>query len=553
MLKDFFPEGYTPNAPQEFILGEIDKALVAKKKFILINAPTGSGKSFISKTVANLSSLAKAEFVNSVKPSCRWGNLVQCGELSFGTAVLTCTKSLQDQYYDLFREGSVLKGKANYRCGEDNTLWCDLGKCALDDSRKDECWKDRVCPYLNARFNAACNQCSFYSYSMFLSLPDFVKWKDFIVCDEASELEDVIVSEYTLEVDLVELMKYLGGSLPVVPDEGSGDTLYFRWLKDAHGAIEAAIREMTSPLEGRKKKKKLTKDEKRKLGYLMVAESDFKKTVEVWDETEWFKIHKEDGTVTFMPYQVDHLAHHFFKYGKTVILMSATIVNPKKYAKTLGIDDYYFIDAPSLMDPGRAFITPYEEEFRPNYRNKNLLIPRMAEVAAQLCEAFPGKKGIIHSNSFDIQRMMQNVLGLEGRYLFRRAGYSNEQLMELHRTTSEPTVLVSPSMTHGVDLKGHLGEFQIIMKAPYPNLGDPRVKRKFEEDKEWYVDKMLSTLVQACGRCNRSVDDLSITFILDRNAYDQLVLNRAKLPAYFNERLTPQAAARFKEFAKELM
>lgn len=532
-------------------MGEIDRALDMGKKFIIINAPTGSGKSFISKTIANHSSLAKKEYVAALRPSCRWALLAQSGEYSFGAAVLTCTKSLQDQYRAMFEDGSVLKGKINYHCAEDSGLLCDMGRCVFEDGLRDICWKQRKCPYYNARYDAACNQCSFYSYSMFLSLPDFVKWKDFIVCDEASELEDVIVGEYTLEVNLVELMKHVGPSVPIVPDEGSSDNLYYRWMKDTHAAVDSVLRDITSSMESGKRKKKLNKDEKRRLAFLMRAERDFKKTLDVWDETEWFKIHRDDGCIVFMPYQVDKLAQHFFKYGKTVILMSATIVNPKKYAEILGIKDYHFIDAPSPMDPGRAFITPHPREFRPNYRNKNALIPVMADEAKRICESFPDKKGIIHSNSFDIQRMIQNVLGIEGRYIYRRAGYSNEQLMEMHKTTRQPTVLVSPSMTHGVDLKGDLGEFQIIMKAPYPNLGDPRVKRKFDEDREWYVDKMLSTLVQACGRCNRSVDDLSITFILDRNAYDQLILNRKKLPAYFNERLGAAAGERFKALVAE--
>lgn len=535
-------------------MGEIDRALDMRKRFIIINAPTGSGKSFISKTIANYSSLAKKQYVAMLCPSCRWALLAQTGEYSFGTAVLTCTKSLQDQYQMMFKDGSVLKGKINYRCAEDNGLLCDMGRCIFEDGLRDECWKSHSCPYYQARLDAACNQCSFYSYSMFLSLPDFVKWKDFIVCDEASELEDVIVGEYTLEVNLVELMKHVD-SMPIVPDEGSSDTLYFRWMKETHAAVESALRELTSSMEGKKdgKKKKLSKEDKHRLAFLLRAEGDFKKTLEVWDETEWFKIHRDDGCIVFIPYQIDKLAQRFFRYGKTVILMSATIVNPKKYAQILGIEDYHFIDAPSPMDPGRAFITPHPKEFRPNYRNKNAVIPMMAEEAKRICESFPDKKGIIHSNSFDIQRMIQNVLGIDGRYIYRRAGYSNEQLMEIHKTTKEPTVLVSPSMTHGIDLKGHLGEFQIIMKAPYPNLGDPRIKRKFDEDREWYVDKMLSTLVQACGRCNRAVDDLSITFIMDRNAYDQLILNRAKLPAYFNERLGKAAGEQFKGLLAEKM
>jgi Rad3-related DNA helicase len=91
-------------------------------------------------------------------------------------------------------------------------------------------------------------------------------------------------------------------------------------------------------------------------------------------------------------------------------------------------------------------------------------------------------------------------------------------------------------MTHGVDLKGDLGEFQVVMKAPFLPLNDERVKRKFENDKEWYSDAMLSTLIQMCGRCNRTASDYSETYILDGLILDAVLRNKEKLPKYFLER-----------------
>ena len=91
-------------------------------------------------------------------------------------------------------------------------------------------------------------------------------------------------------------------------------------------------------------------------------------------------------------------------------------------------------------------------------------------------------------------------------------------------------------MTHGVDLKGKLGEFQIIMKAPYLPMSDDRIKMKFEYDKVWYNNSMLSTLIQMCGRCNRLPDDYSVTYILDSNVLRAVKQNINKLPNYFLDR-----------------
>ena len=50
-----FPLGATPNDAQDYIISEIEEALSQGKKFIIINAPTATGKSYIAKTIANFS------------------------------------------------------------------------------------------------------------------------------------------------------------------------------------------------------------------------------------------------------------------------------------------------------------------------------------------------------------------------------------------------------------------------------------------------------------------------------------------------------------------
>ena len=55
-------------------------------------------------------------------------------------------------------------------------------------------------------------------------------------------------------------------------------------------------------------------------------------------------------------------------------------------------------------------------------------------------------------------------------------------------------------------------------------------------DFNWYTNKMLISLVQACGRGIRSKDDHCITYILDGSIYDAVVNNKNKLPKYFIDR-----------------
>jgi len=119
-LLDSFPDGYTPNSSQVKLLKNIDQAFKDGHKFIVCNAPTGSGKSFISKTIGNVADHSTKEFRDLINHYLAYRKTHGGGyayeddcndEASFGCTALTITKALQDQYKEIFEDIEVLKGK----------------------------------------------------------------------------------------------------------------------------------------------------------------------------------------------------------------------------------------------------------------------------------------------------------------------------------------------------------------------------------------------------------------------------------------------------------
>ena len=98
-------------------------------------------------------------------------------------------------------------------------------------------------------------------------------------------------------------------------------------------------------------------------------------------------------------------------------------------------------------------------------------------------------------------------------------------------------MLLSPSMTTGVDLKDDLSRFQIVVKMPFSSLADPRIKKKSTINSNWYTCQMLKTLIQACGRSTRSVDDFSATYILDSSFKYWVTRYKKWLPESFLKRI----------------
>ena len=94
---------------------------------------------------------------------------------------------------------------------------------------------------------------------------------------------------------------------------------------------------------------------------------------------------------------------------------------------------------------------------------------------------------------------------------------NREEVLKFHKTSKNPTVLLSPSMTEGIDLADDAGRFQIMCKVPFPYLGDKVILKRMEKDKDWYDYQTVKTVVQAFGRSVRHEDDYAISYILDRD------------------------------------
>jgi Rad3-related DNA helicase len=158
-------------------------------------------------------------------------------------------------------------------------------------------------------------------------------------------------------------------------------------------------------------------------------------------------------------------------------------------------------------------------------------------MALKICDAHKGEKGLIHTHTNNITEKFKMKARNNPRFIFREAGSTNENIIEDHKKRlDEDTILVSPSLDTGVSLDDDLGRFQIIIKAPYLPLGSKRIKKQFDKNPQYYGMKMLDTLIQMSGRCTRSKEDHSVTYILDGSAVKAITTNKKYLPKYFLER-----------------
>ena len=141
--------------------------------------------------------------------------------------------------------------------------------------------------------------------------------------------------------------------------------------------------------------------------------------------------------------------------------------------------------------------------------------PKMAKVITKLLGHHSGHRGIIHTQSYALAEYLVESIG--SNRLILPKGPDKDKIVKdyLENDSYTDKVLISPSMTEGIDLHGDLGRFSIICKAPFASLGDPFVKKRSSVDRNWYQIETLRKFIQSCGRVTRSESDVSSTYVLD--------------------------------------
>jgi ATP-dependent DNA helicase DinG len=228
-------------------------------------------------------------------------------------------------------------------------------------------------------------------------------------------------------------------------------------------------------------------------------------------------------SIEFNPVFIRQYAHDkYFRLGNINIIMSATILDYKKLAFNLGFDlsevGYIKVDPVFPAENNKVFLLKVvdlslwkfdtQQDIEDLYR-------QVTEKIDLLLDLHPIDKGIIHANTNEICKYIHQFTRHKNRILTHNTANRNEILMH-HKESLDPKVLCSPSMTEGVDLPDDQSRFQIIVKIPYAYLGDARVRKRMDLDKDYYDLNAAIIAIQAIGRSVRSYNDFAVTYIIDK-------------------------------------
>lgn len=532
----YFPFA-TANPGQKEAIFVAVKSIFQGYGHVIIEAPTGTGKSVIATTIHNV--------LRSFDPT-------------FRTSITTATKNLQAQYQRTPKADIYdLMGKTNYKC----PIGCgpyNSPACRKTVAQK-KCTPKHSCPYVIRRMEwtqkaalRSTNNSFMIEACTEIICTDATR-SDLTILDESHKVEDHLLDHTTVKIDERDLhqVSQLYGDLEIVDkareylsalDEFEVGTVIRVQgrFREALIQLARAISEAHERLKGAVEKAKERGVEAPAIIYETISElQGIEDKAKLFTDTESSCVIYQEKDVsglsaTIKPvFAADVSEFGLFRKGDHHVHMSATICGIEEYARALGIKngDYKAIqiDNPIPIENRPIHVVPVVKMTGGLDEQKlNILVHNIDKII----DSHAGENGIIHTVSYNLAEK-----------IFERSRHKKKMLvsgkvrdiMDALDSGSGQRVILSPSIEEGVDLKGNLSRFQIIAKVPYGFLGDPLVKLRSERYPSSYARTTILRIVQACGRSVRGVDDWAQTYILD-SAFDSLLTRNSELfPEWFKE------------------
>lgn len=486
----------------------IEFVLNSDKKYVVLNAPTGVGKSLCALALANI--------------------------MNERTYIVVGTKNLQDQYELEFASLGVrtIKGKSNFPCVIEPGLTAEHCKFEALTGNARSCPAYKQCPYFVQRDEAKKSRIVIMNYAYFIPALNYTEgWgrAGLLVFDETDTAEGWLANAVKIRFsyrDFSEFgLRFPGSSqdeVRVILDELgkiAGDRLVDLKKKKTEEATQVELQQI-------KKCKSL-------LSRLKLFHENY--------EVDWIFTHSADRDQRFWfvewePVWAKKFGQMLWSHGDKVVFMSATPGAKDEFCFKLGLNpeevDYIEVPSPFAIENRKIVYWPVADMSMKYFEsNKRQLLTAIDSIIEERLD----QKGIVHCTSYSMAKDIARMSKFAPYIILTDVEDNKTETLARFKKSNPPAILVSPSFTRGVDLPDDDARYAIIAKVLYPDLGEERVRRRLEERPSWYPAQTCDNIVQASGRIVRSSTDWGTTFILDTQFERLFHQNQNLLPFWFLE------------------
>ncbi len=454
----------------------IRAVLKSKAKTVVVQAPTGTGKTAVA------------------------GGVMRMDERR--SIILTATKGLQDQYAALGPWLNDIRGMNNYAClaardefvdrypsrAYAHKVACDRGLCRINL----QCTlKDRGCLYFDAYRNAVGRNYVSTSYAYYFA--SLLHGRGLgasarIIGDEGHAIEEQLALATQIRVPASEV-RQAPRTIAKWRQWAEAELNTLRIKVDARG-------EMEDKLHVKTREERLTA---------------LRRLDDAW------AVERTELGYVFEPIDVRPLASVLHKGTSQLVLMSATITAAT--IESIGLADVEYVTLPMRFDVARRPVYLLDGgriDYKSGPETLAWWMSRIDQVLARRAD----RKGIVHTVSYDRQQAIVERSEHSARFIVPRSARELPDAIVKFRNMpqSSGAVLVAPNVVTGYDFPYTDCEYQIIAKVPFPNTRSAIAKARCAHVPEYRERVTMQTLVQAIGRGMRASDDQCETFIVDEHA-----------------------------------
>jgi Rad3-related DNA helicase len=434
-----------------------------------------------------------------------------------------------------------ISSSSNFRCKNDLNMSCaDKNRLARIKGEGDEKFRKcgRNCVYRQAKDQFKSDQDGVTNTQYFLSETTYVgelKKRRLLVIDEAHNCDSELSNFINITIT-DGLVNSLGLTFP--DKELMNEDTTKPWIQTHfRSALITQIEEMAKEIKSKTNKKgrrtgvkKTLLEKLKRLESLETMLKQIGKFIQHYKKDDWIldialKIEFIDGRnkevidkITYKPVVVSGMAEDYlFKWGEKILFMSATVLSKKIFCQLIGLnpDTTPMVSIPSPF-PIKNMPMYYAPAGSMSYNSINKTLPNIVKLIQRIFKKHKNDKGIIHSHSYKTTEYIKdNIVAEHEKRILTHNSKNRDKILQKHKTSDKPTVLMSPSMQEGVDLKGECSRFQVICKIPYPYLGDKWVKARMKRWGWWYNYETAKTIIQSIGRSIRNETDYATTYIID--------------------------------------
>lgn len=509
-IMSYFPLKSPPRPEQEKAIRAVDKQFKSGTEIVAFQGPTGSGKSAIGICHAKRE---EAEGRN--------------------TFVISIQNSLLNQYTATWPAPQIepIKGRANYRCSYGPTSDRDAsrGYCrstkkkplikeclksgTLDQAKAFELHPDQhLCDYWKQLAKAVDSPITLFNFHSFLFQQRLERFdrRDLMIIDECHNVESVLLQfvEITFSDEMLET---IGVKLDLTLKEPK-DVL--AWL-DREQVVERIVKTLGGAAFTEEAADGLSPQDtdrlKSTLERIEMLQKFFEMTewvVDVAEVADEADPKKKVRKLRVRPVFASLFARELiFSKASKVLAMSATILDPKIWARNLGIpfSKLGYVEAPCTFPlRNRPIFLDYAGNL--GFKTFDAAMPAVYRKVSEILAKHRGQRGIIHAHSEKLVKLIvENVRSPRFMHLGLFPDRNKTALLEEHARRSD-SVIVGSAFHEGIDLADDLSRFQILAKAPWPSMGDALVKKRVELDGSYLPFQAALRTVQAYGRSVRCFD-----------------------------------------------